>query len=265
MKHLNLILLLFVITLLSCDNSVVSPDEELINPIDQFPQEKQNSYQTEKCCSCLEEQGISDKYTFPFTMEEIKNLPSYTLKLAACQIPEDTLINMCTFGLVDTYYDFPFISTASVHDSKQNGIRVMESTFNGFRELVQREDGADKLMQKYENAAITDTVEFMHIETMEITMAYSKLCKNYSAEEQKRMVRLGLKKFNEKKALGFSKQALAETLYLLGCVLYYADYQPFVEFVNNPHNNIGYFISGYPMGANLEILEFAEMFLEENG
>ena len=69
-----------------------------------------------KCCECLEAQGISDKYIFPIRpgMEEWAQLKSHKEMVDVCQIPESILNDMCTIGLVDTYYDYPLLFSRSL-------------------------------------------------------------------------------------------------------------------------------------------------------
>ena len=149
------VFLLFV----SCNEKtpIVEEDEPGIEEEEKLP---------DKCCSCLEDQGISDKYIYPYTTGDLIQFDDYRLKLEVCQIPEDTLKNMCTHGLVDTYYDFPLLfteifSTASV----KMGLKRLEGTFNGFRELIHRKDGPEKLFKRYKEVdpsnldSVTDAIE----------------------------------------------------------------------------------------------------------
>ena len=104
--------------------------------------------ETQKCCSCLEEEGKTDKYIFPIRpgMEEWAMLESHQAMVDVCQVPENILKDMCTIGLVDTYLDYPILFTIFAFNNINEGLYQVSDEFNGFQELLYRNDCATKFV-----------------------------------------------------------------------------------------------------------------------
>lgn len=92
-----------------------------------------------------------DSYEYPITpgTTEWEELGTFSRRLAACRIPEETLNVMKTDALVDAVVKFPFLLNLMVYDSVSDGFDSLLSQCDALRELLTREDGADKLAEKY--------------------------------------------------------------------------------------------------------------------
>ncbi len=256
MKNLNkLIYLLIFLVIISC-------------------RKEDENYPTELAGVVLSQLDVCDKYIFPVQGEELKQLPDMMSKVAACQIPEDTLKNMCTTGLVDTYYDYPLLFVSIFpHDNKKNAMEMLKDNFNGLQELISREDCTEKLIAKYEQVDPADNLPYMTIEFMEITLAYDSICAIFSAEERKTLIRLGLKKLDEKKEyyskvlIDDDKHSVCNTLYLIANVLYQENYPLLLECIEqdtacNCGQNL--LVGKVFYGCDNKIQEIAQSFLEDN-
>lgn len=215
--------------------------------------EEKDPFMPVKCCSCLEEQGISDKFIYPYKTEELKQFDNYMVKLEVCQIPEDSLENMCTIGLVDTYYDFPLLfheifSTSSV----KMGLKRLEGTFNGFRELVLRIDMPEKLISSYNDVdpstldSIFDPIEIgvlqFQINFKEITMGYDSICEKFTSEQRRSVIEFGLKILDGKKKYKHDEFSIRCTLFMIGNMLLKEKYQPFIDSIET--NNVEPLLNG---------------------
>lgn len=231
MNKLNLIFLMTFLLLISCKK------------------------ETLKCCSCFEAEGVSDKYQFPIKpgMAEWKELNSHQAMVEVCQVPEKTLNDMCTIGLVDTYLDYPILFTIFAFNNINEGLSQVANEFNGFGELLVRDDRASKLLLRYVpiNPAKIDTSwtsiekgKFMQtLRIIEVTLAYEPIYKNFTEEEQRQLIRIGLEKLKIKEEYGYSGPSQITNIYLIGNILKNNGYKPFSEFIHR-RNDIGDFLKG---------------------
>lgn len=78
-----------------------------------------------------------------------EELGTFSRRLDACRIPEEILDAMTTDALVDAVVNFPFLLNLMVYDSVSDGFDCLLSQCDALKELLTREDGADKLAEKY--------------------------------------------------------------------------------------------------------------------
>lgn len=90
-------------------------------------------------------------FKFPFSQEDEKWKEYKTPldRIAALQIPEDILATIPTEELIDCCLDFPYLSDAIFFDDINEGFNTIVSKFNGFRELLKREDRTDALIKTF--------------------------------------------------------------------------------------------------------------------
>ena len=77
----------------------------------------------------------------------------------ACQIPEEILKNLTTDELIESVLNYPFLMDIYAYDSYQKGFKAVSERFNGLKELLQREDVADKLITKYKNTEVAEDAD----------------------------------------------------------------------------------------------------------
>jgi len=214
-----------------------------------------------KCCECLEAQGISDKYIFPIRpgMEEWAELESHKAMVDVCQIPESILNDMCTIGLVDTYYDYPLLFIIFAFNNINDGLQQISDEFNGFHELLLRDDCATKLLRKYELISPADldstwtTLERGHfkqkLQFMELTLAFEPVNEKFTPDEREKVIRLGLYKLKLKEAYDYSGPSQITNIYLIARALEKEEYEPFLGYIER-REDLKYFINGYLMFLN---------------
>lgn len=98
----------------------------------------------------------NEPYSFPITPGS-SEWESFTTKqemLDVCQVPEDKLSNMTTEALLETVINYPLINDYMAFNSYEDACNVMSSDFNGFRELLSREDLTSVLLTKYSSVHI---------------------------------------------------------------------------------------------------------------
>ncbi len=93
------------------------------------------------------------------------------------QLPEDWLKSMDTDTLVEAVIEYPFFVDVYAFDDIQTGVDVMYDTFNGIRELAERSDAGEVILQKYIDEPVYDEADTQTIETDVIIESFVKLDK----------------------------------------------------------------------------------------
>ena len=70
-------------------------------------------------------------------------------RLKAANIPQDIIETMSTEDLIETCFNYPFKLDFYAYNSYEEGLAAMIENFNGFQELLRREDGASLLLERY--------------------------------------------------------------------------------------------------------------------
>lgn len=95
------------------------------------------------------------KYAVNVFSKEWKELQTYDEQLKACQIPEELLRQLSTRELLKLVEEYPFLAaTMYCYGSKLKALDELKSEFNGMRELLQREDCLEMVIEEYENLKI---------------------------------------------------------------------------------------------------------------
>jgi len=95
----------------------------------------------------------NDAYEFPIKRgtEAWRQLETNGKRIAALQIPEDSLAKISTEGLLETCLEFPYLFDIFFGSHAQHGFEVLTGKFNGLRELLKRPDLTNVLLEKYRN------------------------------------------------------------------------------------------------------------------
>ncbi len=208
-----------------------------------------------KCCSCLNTEGQTDKYIYPVQPGSIewKELKSHQEMVDACQIPKNILKQMSTVGLIDTYLDYPLLFTIFAFNNTNEGLQQIITEFNGFPELLKRDDCATLFLQKYKLINpisvkhMSDSIEmgfFMQrIRFFELTLGFEPLRNKFTQSERKTIIEVGLKNLEKKEANNYGSFSLITNIYLLAKILELEQDHSFLEYQKkNPH--IGLFLKG---------------------
>ncbi len=204
-------------------------------------------------CSCLDSEG---KYIFPIKpgTEEWKKLNSHQEMVDICQIPDKTLKHMSTSGLIDTYFDYPLLFTILAFNNTNEGLRQIANEFNGFSELLRRNDCATILLQKYQRIdpasinGMSDSLEIgffmLKIEFFELTLGFEPLRNKLTREECKKIIEIGLKNLEKKETNNYGGFSLRVSIYLLSKILELEQYDVFLEYLKQ-NSYFNYFLKGY--------------------
>lgn len=77
---------------------------------------------------------------FDFPTIQWETFETYDQKLAACEIPDSILPKIPTENLVEICMKYPLLLDAYAFNTPLQGIKTVASRFNGFKELMKRED-----------------------------------------------------------------------------------------------------------------------------
>lgn len=95
-----------------------------------------------------------EKVTDPIVWRQFQSLKEMQ---DACQMPEIWLKKISTENLVRTCINYPLYGIYLAYNNELDGINVIMSGFNGFQELIKREDAAKEILNYYENTIISCT------------------------------------------------------------------------------------------------------------
>lgn len=123
-------------------------------------------------------QQASMPYVFPLSA---KNMTSTDKKVAAYQIPEETLKRMSTKALVNTVLSDSFLTDFRAYSTSLDAMRMNRESFNIYPEMESRADYYEVLAGLYEKAQVlteeerdsTDIPyeEFLYLENLETLIA----------------------------------------------------------------------------------------------
>lgn len=101
-----------------------------------------------------------EEYLYPITPEdeEWDELVSVEKKLEACRIDEKILKSMTNEALIQAIIDFPFLCELFCYNSYEKGVDVMSHICDAYRELLNRDDGKEALVNAIDNRKSTYTI-----------------------------------------------------------------------------------------------------------
>lgn len=140
--------------------------------------------------------------------EKWKDLKNNKQKVDACQIPESVLLQMTTKDLIEASLNYPLLRDIMVFNFLQDGINKLKENFDGFNELLIREDAVKLLFLKYKKikpnefnkswSLIQKGDYAFNIIAIEILLSQKELLSALSKNEKKEFVTELLKKIEEK-------------------------------------------------------------------
>ena len=101
-------------------------------------------------CQSNKEQKLSFEYPFKQGSAKWKAYKTASDRIAALQIPKEILGKLTTDELIDICLDYPYLSDMFAYSNFDMGFKQMCAKFNGFGELLGREDIAEVLLTRYE-------------------------------------------------------------------------------------------------------------------
>lgn len=177
-------------------------------------------------------QNRTTPYDFPVKpgTSEWRKLQSRTEMATATQIPGDILKNLTTEALAKTCLTFPLFKDLYFFNSPQVGFDGLKQSFNGFQELLNRNDAGVELTRLYKQmnpegikSPINDTAKgdfaFQFVQ-IEILLAQDQIISTLSASAKSELLTEASQKYTSKKATGgFSGFTLAPSILIIGRIL----------------------------------------------
>jgi hypothetical protein len=155
-------------------------------------------------------QKIDVPYDYPIKpgTESWRKFNTQAEMISACQIPEDVLGKLSTRALVETCLSYPLFSQITAYNSVQDGFSRFASKFNGFRELLSRQDAPSILVDKYKKMdpsgysktwPSVQKGQFIYSYLfVEILLAQDQMISKLGANAKKELAREAVKKFDSK-------------------------------------------------------------------
>jgi hypothetical protein len=185
----------------------------------------------------------TDAYDYPIKpgTDEWKALGSHDEMLQACQIPESILKDMSTAGLVETVLNYPLLLDYMAYDSRQYGLDMVVSHFNGLQELFNREDAGTELLARYRTmdpAAIdndwTDVEKGSYsfsFQDIEALLAQEPILTNLTEAQRQELLTEAIAKYQAKQqhAEVYGQYGQEGTAWLIGRALQQESYSPFEQ------------------------------------
>lgn len=160
---------------------------------------------------------IDTPYVFPITPAdpEWRDFNAKREMDNACQIPEQILTKLTTRALLETVLSQPFVSDYVCFNTYEDAAKNFYNTFNGFRELLSREDLTPALLAAYNGSAVLrgeedeekityrHTKEYYRVSDLEFIIAYDKIVNgDYSPEEENAFRAIHEEKMTARKNMG---------------------------------------------------------------
>lgn len=88
-----------------------------------------------------------------------KNEKSYSDRVKALQIPQDSLSTIPTLDLMEACLNYPYLMNIFIYNDTRVGFREIFSNYNGFQELFNRKDLYSIILDKVKDVKL-DTTEW---------------------------------------------------------------------------------------------------------
>jgi len=164
------------------------------------------NFSSKSVLSDIAKLSVVDKFEFP-DISHINDWNSVDImprRFKALQLPDGVLANISTAGLLETCLEFPYLLVLFYSNDFQRGFEDgLLATFNGFRELMKRQDLVNALIEKYndlrfgvKNVKILTLEEqgkfsFRHF-VLEMIIAQDVVIKNMSEEQERTLFLLAI-------------------------------------------------------------------------
>lgn len=212
-------------------------------------------------------QNNNTPYDYPIKpgTVEWKNFKSGDEMAAACNIPYTVLNNLNTKALVVTCLNYPLFNEILAANNLQAGFSALTDGFNGFKELLNRQDAGKELLLKYQslnpkNLTLLTSLEEKGAFTfkytyIELLLSQNQIISGFTQSERQLLRQEAIKKFEQKKELinDFGMFGLNTSAWILGKLLQIEEKQNSLPGEIN-EQNFNFFLSTGTF-SNKEILD----------
>lgn len=211
---------------------------------------------------------VEDAYDYPIKpgSPEWAQLTSSQQMDSVLQIPDDILFSISTEGLVETCLSYPRFGDLYFAEDYQWAFEVLTDHFNGFSELLSRDDAALKLFDRYllmypgcsinnwpsiNGPGTSTSFSFAYIE---IILAQTEILQQLDGAETNLWMQEVITKYKQKKRYNYSVFSKKHTALIAGRIMLLNNYPPFMdEYYNNPY--VKAFVDRVMLFGNFETLE----------
>ena len=209
-----------------------------------------------------------DAYVFPIKpgMPEWEQLNSSREIDSVLQIPEDVLQNISTEALIETVLNYPRFGDLYFLDDYQLAFDRLTEHFNGFQELLTRNDAAIYLFNRYKlmypgcdennwpsiiEPGRSNSFSFAFIE---IVIAQYVILNQFDDDELMTVLEETIHKYEEKNRYNYSVFSKKHTVLIAGRIMYLSNYTPFItEYNTNIH--VKEFVDKVMLNSNFKTLD----------
>lgn len=173
-------------------------DEETIETI-QLSSVVENAYYPE-ITTDEQEWKVNDEneYEFPVNAgdNEWLELETHGEMMEACSVPEEVLEDASTDQLLEMVLDYPLLCDIYAYDTVEEGVAVVASRFNGFEELMSRDDFEEVVLDRYIETDVDDATsnqeeiftDVTEIVVLEDILAQEEVIESYSDKKIEELI-----------------------------------------------------------------------------
>ncbi len=218
----------------------------------------------------------SDTYNYPLTPDS-QNWSDYSIKeiWQINQLPKDVIDHISTVGLIETCLTFPYYCDIGMIEYHQDGFDYMVNNFNGFRELLKRNNTAILIYERYQfmttSCIDNNWPSFigrgkslgMSFIAVEMILAQYTILEKFNSDQLSEIANEALIKFDQKMAVERTRSIwnIKFTLVICGRILKILNYQPLINELEG-NNYLSHFLDQVDLMGNTESLELIKIHTE---
>jgi hypothetical protein len=182
---------------------------------------------------CMNTPRPEGSYNYPVLpgMEEWKSFNSTQEMIDACQVPESQLKLQSTQAVFQALWEYPFfIEATSRSDHYQMDFETIFSNNSAYSEFITRQNAGECLLSRL---LIVKPLFPVYPKVLELFISQPIFLNQLTSDEKKEVVSISLKNDSLRQvSLNTAGGRMREVTWLLiGRTMYYANYKPFVEVV----------------------------------
>jgi hypothetical protein len=219
-------------------------------------------------------------YQYPTLIgsQEWKKFKSLNEKSSACQIPDQVLDTISTEGLIWTCLNYPMFSNIFAFNDLQTGFNSVNSYFNGIEELYSRDNSIKELLSLFYRI---NPDEFKNEWTpedkggfallliwFELLISEHVMIANLSNNDADKAIQDCMQKLSIKSVYPvlFSEMSNISLLMIISKIMYYSNYEPFINEVKKNILLYSFIIEGknYNISIKETIIRHANNYINNN-
>ncbi len=192
--------------------------------------------------NCMNLEPPEDSYNYPVLpgMEAWKDFKSTAEMVEACQVPMDTLNRMSTDAIFQALWEYPFFYEIVVRSGYyQQDFETVFGNNKAYNVFVKRNDASEILYNRLKFVEpVCPAACKIYSKGLELFISQSVFLSKLSYRQKQEIVSISLKNDELRQInYGYKTYATREvTMLLLARILYSANYQPFVDEVDDKMN-----------------------------